>query len=140
MKEYSGWWANFGQPKTLKAQHLETKKIWQDVFSNYPFEKPIADYWIFAGDEGAEIQRERYAMLDLFSDVGGLTFFIYLFLSATMMIFSKLHFSRLLAFSMYQSEPHADLEKDFENSLDVAHIVQRLRMHGLALRFFLNSH
>jgi hypothetical protein len=35
------------QTKTFTS--LSTTKVWQDVFSDYPFTPPIADYWIWAG-------------------------------------------------------------------------------------------
>jgi hypothetical protein len=95
MYDYGGWLVNFGLRGTpTNAIHLETTKIWQDVYSDYPYSRPIVDYWIFAGEQGTEIYRERFTLLDLFGDVGGLMFFLY-FVGEKFL--PNVHFSKTIA-------------------------------------------
>ena len=57
---------------------METVKVWQDVFSEWPFAKPIVDYWIWAAPDTQITSKEAYTPLDLMADLGGLTFFLFI--------------------------------------------------------------
>lgn len=175
---------------------LETVKVWQDVFSEWPYEKPIVDYWIWASPHSNIKMPVSYSPLDLLGDMGGLVFIIgligrYVFDSCArgnlkaaaassmytwgnnhdkeksgessslddtskqvdllskeknyILPTSPYHVSCLgrctrnkLVYQKY-SDATRSVEADIERSLDVSVLVRRLRMHGLALRLWLDT-
>ena len=60
------------------VHNLQTVKVWQDVFSKWPYDKPIVDYWIWAAPETIITASDSYTVLDLLAEVGGLVFMIVL--------------------------------------------------------------
>ena len=55
---------------------LKTVKVWQDVFSAWPYKKPIADYWIWSAPETKITSKDAYTIFELMADLGGFIFFI----------------------------------------------------------------
>ena len=53
---------------------LKTVKLWQDIFSAWPFDRPIVDYWIWAAPESNIRAKLSYTVFDMLADVGGLVF------------------------------------------------------------------
>lgn len=160
----NGWLMNTGIGKKRKnIYHLETTKIFQDVFSEYPFMKPIVDYWIFASPQGTEINRETFSMFDLFAHIGGLLFFTKIAMTYFVSLVAGKPFSFLSASRLYTwkgspithppfwclppdkvhyrayKEAVKKVNNDLQKSLDITTLIRRLKISSLFIRTWLDK-
>ena len=102
-------------------------KLWQDIFSEWPFERPIVDYWIWAAPESNITASETYTLIDMLADVGGLVFIVGVIGRGILDTCSKGNLAATLASRLYTWRDETDEAASPEPNLNNSAVIQFVR-------------